>query len=273
MMENEVNNKTNTEQHTWPHIPKIQWEQVYWPITNTTITTILFLFLVVVFSVFANRALKKEASKLKNAVLDIVWFLDKYLLDSFNWDKLFTRNFFPLIAWFFVIIFFWNMFGLVIDWLGSSVSPNILTYLRPMYSDLNTTLVLGLITIITFISISIKYYWLTKTIKSYLFNFHWESYSKKFINVFVWWLHLIWIFSTVASLSLRLFWNIFAWIVLIWVITFLWASATETFNLLETWRLLSIPFWFFEIFVAIIQATVFAWLMIAYFKQNKESGH
>jgi F0F1-type ATP synthase membrane subunit a len=50
------------------------------------------------------------------------------------------------------------MFGLVIDWLGSSVSPNILTYLRPMYSDLNTTLVLGLITIITFISISIKYY-------------------------------------------------------------------------------------------------------------------
>jgi F-type H+-transporting ATPase subunit a len=138
-----------------------------------------------------------------------------------------------------------------------------------MHSDLNTTLVLAIITVISFLGISFKYVWKVKTVKSYLFNFKWANTTEKFINVFVWWLHLIWIPATVASLSLRLFGNIFAWIVLIWVITYLWAVMTESFHLLETWRLLSVPFWFFEVFVAFIQAAVFGWLMIAYFSQNK----
>jgi F0F1-type ATP synthase membrane subunit a len=36
---------------------------------------------------------------------------------------------------------------------------------------------------------------------------------------------------------------------------------------------LSVPFWFFEVFVALIQAVVFTWLMIAYFKQASEEHH
>jgi F0F1-type ATP synthase membrane subunit a len=46
------------------------------------------------------------------------------------------------------------------------------------------------------------------------------------------------------------------------------ASATSVF--FEAGRLLAIPFWFFEVFVALIQAIVFAFLMIAYFKQSAE---
>lgn len=271
----ETQNKTvqTTQEHNWPHVPKLQWEQVYGPISNTTITTFLFLVIVLVFSIFAKLAIKKENSKLKTAVLNIVGFLDKYLLDSFNWDKKFSRAFFPLIAWFFIMILFWNLLWLIIDWFGGSVSPTILHYFRPIYSDLNTTLVLWIITVVTFIWISIKYSGTLKTTKWYLFNFHGASITEKCINVFVGWLHLIWIPSTIASLSLRLFGNIFAWIVLIWVITYLWATMTESFHLLETWRLLSIPFWFFEVFVAFIQSAVFAGLMIAYFNQNKESSH
>lgn len=265
----EIQNKkiVNTEvKHEWPHIPKIQGEQVYWPITNTNIATFMFLIIVLIFSIFVNRALKNEKSKLRSAVLNFVDILYKYMYDSLN-DRKFTVAFFPLIWWIFIIILFWNLFWLIIDWLGSSISPTILTYLRPINSDLNTTLVLALITVITYLGISLKYVWVWKTIKWYLFNFTWETITEKLINVFVWWLHIVSIPSTMASLSLRLFGNIFAWIVLIWVIAYLWVFMSE--NFFEVWRILSLPFWFFELFVAFIQAAVFMWLMISYFKQNK----
>jgi F0F1-type ATP synthase membrane subunit a len=72
-------------------------------------------------------------------------------------------------------------------------------------------------------------------------------------------------------LSLRLFGNIFAWMILISVIWFLWLLMSEHF--FQIGRLLTVPFWFFEIFVAFVQAIVFAWLMIAYFRQSIEWDH
>lgn len=265
--ETQTEGKTTTEtKHEGPHIPKIQWEQVYWPISNTNIATFVFLIIVLIFSIFANRALKKPNSKFKAAVFSLVSFLDKTFFDGLN-DKKFSRAYFPIIAWLSFIIFFWNLFWLVIDWLWSSISPNIFLYLRPINSDLNTTLVLALITVITFLGISLKYVWVWKTLKWYIFNFTWTSFSEKIINVFVWWLHFLSIPSTIASLSLRLFGNIFAWVVLLWVIGYLWVFMSE--NFFEVWRVLSIPFWFFEIFVAFIQAIVFMGLMVSYFKQNK----
>ncbi len=261
----------STESHSGPHVPAMQWEKVWWPISNTVITTFIFMLLIVVLSVMGNKALKKTNSRLKWFFINFVSFLDSHLITSFN-DKKFARAFLPLIGWIFIIIFFWNLFGLVVDWsIAAFDKANISHYLRPIHSDLNTTLVLWLITVVTFLWISLKYTWVLKTVKWYIFNFHWSSITEKCINVFVGWLHFIWIFATVASLSLRLFWNIFAWIVLIWVIWYLWALMTH--SLLQVGMFLSLPFWFFELFVAFIQAAVFAWLMIAYFGQSKEAGH
>ena len=42
-------------------------------------------------------------------------------------------------------------------------------------------------------------------------------------------------------------------------------------SLFEVGRLFAIPFWFFELFVALIQAVVFTGLMIAYFKNSKDA--
>lgn len=264
------NKEIHSEEHVWPHIPKIQWEMVYGPISNTNITSFLFLIIILVIWIFAKNALKKENSKLKTACLNIVWVLDKEFSESFH-DKVFARAYLPLIWWFFVIILFWNLFWLIVDWAWASISPTILAYLRPMNSDLNTTLVLWIITVVSFLYISVKHSWTKSTVKWYLFNFSWESLVNKIINVFVWWLHLVWVPSTIASLSLRLFGNIFAWIILIWVLSYLWVLMTS--SLFEVWRLISIPFWFFEVFVAFIQAVVFAWLMISYFNQSRESHH
>jgi F0F1-type ATP synthase membrane subunit a len=43
-----------------------------------------------------------------------------------------------------------------------------------------------------------------------------------------------------------------------------------TESLLQSGRLLSTPFWFFEFFVAFVQSVVFAALIVSYINQAKE---
>lgn len=105
-------------------------------------------------------------------------------------------------------------------------------------------------------------------LKGYLFHFSGNNFIEKCINVFVGWLHLVSVPATVASLSLRLFGNIFAGVILVGVITFLGSLMSASF--FEVGRFLAVPFWFFEVFVAFIQAAVFYMLMISYFNQQKE---
>lgn len=255
-----------------PHIPKISWENSwYFWLSNTNITTIIFFFLILTLSIFANRALNKKQSKLKIFFLSFVKIMDTEIRKSFwtsDKDKKIARTFFPLIVWIFLIILGWNLFWLIIDWLWMSVNWNILHYLRPINADLNTTVWLALLVVVSFLYLWVKTHWGFGYLKSYIFNFKGDNLWEKCINVFVWWLHFIWIGSTVASLSLRLFGNIFAWVILIWVISYLWVLMSSSF--FEIWRFMSIPFWFFELFVALIQALVFAGLTISYLSQAKE---
>lgn len=265
---------TNSEVHTWPHIPQIQWETVYGPISNTTITTFLFLIIVLIFSLYWNKVLKSDKkSKFKMFLITSIRTLDNYLKDSFA-DKKFARLYFPLIVWIFSIILFWNLLWLIVDWLIRALPGlHLSAYLRPIHSDVNTTLVMAVLAMFFSIFIAVKTSGWIKVSKWYFFNFSWHTFWEKCINVFVGWLHFIWIPSTIAALSLRLFGNIFAWIILIWVISYLGWQVTSNIHLLEVGKLFSLPFWFFEIFVAFIQAAVFAWLMIAYFNQSKEDSH
>ncbi len=263
---------THTEVHHWPHIPGIQWKKMdfwYW-VSTITITTMLFAILVFLFVMKARSLLKtNKKSRLKAWIISFIKFIDDYLIDSFG-DKKLARKKFSLIVWVFIIIFFGNLFWLIIDWLWS-VFPIVHEYLRPIHSDLNTTLSLWLGTVLYSLYLAIKYHWPIKVAKWFFFNFTWKTLMDKIINVFVGWLHLVWQIAAVVSLSLRLFGNIFAWMILIAVIWYLWVLMSG--HLFEVGRLLTVPFWFFEIFVAFVQAVVFAWLMIAYFKQSIEWDH
>ena len=265
-------NPDGTYAETWAsalHVPTIQWEQVWGPISNTVVTTFVFLFIVIIFAFFAKRALKStKKSRLKLWVLSFVKFFDNFLSEGFWDDKKTAREFFPLIVWFFIIILWGNLFGLIVDWFGTSVSPSIFYVMRPMHSDVNTTLVLSIITLYVLLFVSVRAHGLGGTLKSYFFNFTGKGLPEKCINVAVGWLHFIGLPATVISLSLRLFWNIFAWVVLLGVLTFLLANWTAA--VFELGRLGTIPFWFFEVFVSLIQAIVFTGLMIAYFKQAAE---
>jgi F-type H+-transporting ATPase subunit a len=75
----------------------------------------------------------------------------------------------------------------------------------------------------------------------------------------------------VLSLSFRLFGNIFAGIVLIGVITFL-SGKLQVFDV-RFGEILVLPFWFFELFVAFIQAFVFFLLTSTYLKEARSHEH
>lgn len=142
--------------HTGPHIPLIQGEQVYGPISNTTVTLLLFLSITTIVALLAKRALEQnKKSKLKLFFLTFIKFFDDQVTDAFG-SKKEGRKFFPLVVGMFFIIFFGNMLGLLIDWFGLSVWPELLYILRPMHSDLNTTLVLAIITVFIMLKVQVK---------------------------------------------------------------------------------------------------------------------
>lgn len=259
-----------SQAHEGPHITPIKADYISdnIGITTTTFTTFLFLILVVAFVSKAKAVLKKWSWLLRTAVMSFVDFFYQFLINAFDGDRKYARLYFPLIVGFFVMIFFANLFGLVIDMIGIII-PSIHYYVRPIFSDLASTLPLALFTVVFSLILAIKHNGWTHTLRAYLFNWSGNSISEKAINVFVGWLHIIGLFSTVASLALRLFGNIFAGIILIAVLLYLGVLATSAIGWVGAF--LTIPFWFFELFVSFIQAAVFAMLMIAIFKQSHEA--
>ena len=258
----------------WPHIPWMTWEFIDWfslfwiPISTTVFSTWLFMIFLGIILFLFNYSLKTwKLSWIKNTGLIFIDKIDAILAD-FIWDKIFARKAFFLVVWIFIFVLLWNIFSLALDWLALvSYDHNLAYYIRPINADLNTTLVLTLIVILLAQVLAIKSKWAFGYLKWYLFNFEWNWLLDKSINVFVWWLHLIWEFSKLLSLSLRLFGNIFAWIVLISVMAFLtWSLSIFWLNI---WEIAVLPFWLFELFVAFIQAVVFFVLTSVYFKEAR----
>ena len=237
------------------------------PITTTNLTSVVFLLMILVFSVLAGSAIKKTVSKLKTWVLAFVDVSYQFLIDTFDGDREYANRYYGLIMWVFILILFGNLLGLVIDWLGFSF-PWIHYYARPIFSDLASTVPLAIIVVVYSLIIASKAHGVGSTVKSYAFNWTWEGIATKMINVFVGWLHFIGVPSSMASLALRLFGNIFAGVVLISVLFYLGSIASQ--QLWWAWVLVTTPFWFFEIFVSFVQATVFTMLTIAAFKQAHE---
>lgn len=255
--------------HEGPHIMPIKADYVPGlPITTTSLTTTIFLIFVLLFGIYAKKVVVAGTGLLRTAIVSFVDFTYNFLIDSFDGDRAYARAYYPLIFWVFVLIFFWNIFGLMIDWIGFFI-PSIHYVARPIFSDLASTLPLAILTVWYSFYISSKVHGIGHVAKWYAFNWTGDTIGEKAVNVFVWWLHFIGIPSSIASLALRLFGNIFAWVVLIAVLAFLGDFATQSLG--WVWVLMTLPFWFFELFVAFIQAAVFTMLMVAAFKQSHEA--
>jgi F-type H+-transporting ATPase subunit a len=228
------------------------------------------VILLIVLLLF-KRAMYKNSSVLKSTWILIVRTIYDFAYD-FIWNKKITERLLFLTGWLFIFVFLSNVFWLLIDWVLLIVNPNLhlTNYIRPINSDPNTTFAMSISVVLVSHIVMVNTKGILHYIKWYIFNFSWKWFEK-LVNVFLWWLHLISEWVKVLSLSLRLFGNIFAWIILISILAFLWWMVQIFW--LWIWEIFVLPFWFFELFVALIQAVVFFVLTSIYFKQAIEHEH
>lgn len=221
--------------------------------------------MVVLFTLvfFVNRSVRlNKFGRLRLLFQELIRFMRSGFNSVLDNEEFAKKNFF-IIATVAIFIIFANIFGLLLEVIGAFV-PGVIHYFRPITSDLSTTLVLALFTI----GLAQIYHTRTKGVfkhfSGYLCNFTGPHIGAKFGNMLFGWLHIISELSRILSLSFRLFGNIFAGIILISVITFL-SSEFLTLPIFGP-----IPFFLYEIFVALFQGFIFTLLMLVYFKESQE---
>lgn len=215
------------------------------PITNSMIASAIVFLLTVFIALYFNY---QSNLKRRSNFYYLIKFIIKNIYDLFHsvlGEN--TKVFFPLLFSFFFYILLQNWFGLlpgvgsvlikVVEEHGEAFVP----LLRGNNADLNTTLALAIISVLSIQFFSIKFL----GIKKYLHKFF--NFSDP-ISFFVGALDILSEFSKILSFAFRLFGNIFAGEVLLTIVAFLVPV------------LASFPFIALEIFVGFIQALVFSML-------------
>ncbi|MEK9130309.1 MAG: F0F1 ATP synthase subunit A [Patescibacteria group bacterium] len=232
--------------------PEIIFYLGNFPVTNSLLTSwvVITVLTVIVFLVSKKRQIIPKG--LQNIMEILVENLLK-LVHSVTNDKKQTEKFFPLVATIFIFVLFSNWLGLLpgVGTIGFKEIHDgheaFVPLFRSVYSDLNMTIVLALISVFAcqFFGIAACGFF---------------KYAGKFINFkspitfFVGILELISEIAKLISFSFRLFGNVFAGEVLLVVIAFLVPYIAP------------LPFMALEIFVGFIQALVFAMLTLVFLK-------
>ena len=237
-------------------------------VTNSLINSWIVLLVVIIFAFSLKGKIKKIPGKLQNGLEMIMeWFLS--IFDDVTGSRKKSLQFLPFILTFFFFILLNNWLGLLpgVGSIGKVVSEHgenvFIPFLRGATADLNTTLALatvGLVVVHICGNISVgTWHYLNKFINLKAFL----EIPKKVIKnpaillinpikAFVGIVELIGEVAKIASLSFRLFGNIFAGEVLLAAM-----SAICAF-------LLPLPFMALEIIVGLIQALIFSVLILIY---------
>jgi F-type H+-transporting ATPase subunit a len=256
-------------------------EQIFkihnFPITNSLLNTWLVVFTVVIFGLFFKSKIKLVPRGLQNLVEAAVeMLLDVF--DSVTGSRKKTLKYFPFVLSFLVFILLNNWLGLlpgvgsigqVADLHGEKI---FIPFFRGGTADLNTTLALATIGVVFSHIFSVMAIGVWKYINKFINLKALIEIPRKVIKeptvlivnpikVFVGLIEIIGEFAKVASLSFRLFGNIFAGEVLLASM-----AAILAFGL-------PIPFMFLEILVGIIQAFIFSVLILVYVTMNTAEEH
>ncbi len=268
-----------TTEHTGPHIPSSKWEiingftVVWFPVTNIILSTWIFMVLFfVLISVFYIAITTKTLPRVRAFGLDVVNRIFSYATSLLGSAQM-ARRYMWLLGGLMVVVFVGNIFGLILDWIALvSEKEWLAAYLRPIYSDLSTTIVFSLTVILVAQFTAIRMKWPAHHFGHYLFNYHGDSTAEKIVWVFVGWLHFAGEFIRIGSLSMRLFLNIFVGTILLAVVVFVGEQIIPEYT---GWafRLLSLPFWFFELLVAFLQAYIFMTLSSLYIRESIPESH
>lgn len=272
--ENEIHTTKESTEHvgTVDNTPTIFAEPIFnignVPITNSLLTSWVAVLIVLILSFSIKKSIKQIPGKLQQ-IFELILEGGLSLCDQVTGSRDLSKKIFPLAFSIFIFVLFNNWLGLLpLSSIGTIQTHEghqaFVPFLRGGTADINTTLALGLMAVLGSNIFGVFAIGGWKTFNKY-FNIRELGKSAKNIKkeptgavvgpikFFVGVLELIGEIAKVASLSFRLFGNIFAGEVLLVSMSTLMAYAVP------------IPFLFLEIIVGIIQALIFAMLTLVYF--------
>ena len=246
------------------------------PVTNSLINTWLVVVIIACASIFLKTRIKLVPKGFQNLLeAGIESLLD--IFDSVTNSRKKSWNFFPFIFSFFILILISNWMGLLpgIGSIGKVVAEHgeyvFVPFARGGTADINTTLALAIIGVVAshiFGVISIgAWHHINKFVNiQALLEIPKKIKKDKMIllinpiNIFVGLLELVGEVAKIASLSFRLFGNVFAGEVLLASMSAIFAFG------------LPIPFMFLEVLVGFIQAFIFSILVLSYLSMASVKG-
>ena len=258
----------------FPEYIEIAWFNFSQTLLTSALSLVIFLFFAFVYN-------KLKAKNEANGFVAIVDMLIETMDDFFGSvsDKIPT-SVKTYILFLFVYILWNNLFGLVLD-MFATVVPSLHHNFRPVSTDIYFNAMLAVFGVIWSIVYGFQnngLHFVERYIPLKGFGIAWERPKGPkiilwiivkildiLLGLFIWFLEFIWEFTKVLSLTLRLFWNIFAWVVLL--ILIVWATMAA-FHVPFLAPLLVVAM---ELLVSFLQAFVFALLVLIYFKMAEES--
>ena len=236
------------------------------PVTNAQVNATLALVDFIVIAIFLNRRLKMRPGKFQNFIeATLEWVLGYF--DQVTRDREKSKKFLPLVGTLFFFILVSNWMGLLPGtgsigfWHVVNGAQEWIPLFRPAASDLNLTLAMALVSVIgAHIVGGSTLGWWKHVNKFFPFSGIWKALKTlnpvkiltSLIEFLAGMIEFVGELAKVASLSLRLFGNVFAGEVLMTVMSSLFAY------------ILPLPFMALELIVGIVQATVFALLTLVY---------
>jgi F-type H+-transporting ATPase subunit a len=221
-------------------------------VTNSILLSWITTTFLAITAIVVGRKNDLVPKGLRNFIEMVIEYLYKTVNDVIG-DEQKTKKYFPILATLFIFIVLNNWMGLLpgIGPIGINEIKHGKHILVPLFrganADLNTTLALAIIAVITVQVFGVAAIGVAKYAKKF-FNF------SNPIKFFVGGLELISEFSKMISFSFRLFGNIFAGEILLMVIAYLVPVVAP------------LPFFLLEIFVGLIQGLVFMMLALVFIK-------
>jgi F-type H+-transporting ATPase subunit a len=246
------------------------------PVTNAYINSTIMMVVLVVLAYFINKSIKKGVpGKLQNVAEAAIEFLLGYF-DQVTGSRAKSIRFLPFVGSLFFFILFSNWMGLLPGtgsigvWQIHHGEMTLVPILRPANSDLNLTLAMALVSVIGSHLVGLMSVGVFVHLNRFIqLGSVWKALKTlnpmkilvALVEFVVGLLEIISEVAKVASLSLRLFGNIFAGEVLITVISSLMSFFVP------------LPFMALELLVGVIQATVFSMLTLVYLTVLSEKPH
>ena len=262
----------------FPKTVEIFGVNFYQTIITSFIATLLFIVVVIIYNFFKKR--EKYNKFVVLIELFVEWVLDFFKSIFGNIPN--SAKVYILFLFFFIL---WNNVIWVIGDMFAYVWPGLHHIFRPVTSDLVVNGVLALIWVswailywfkvnwFKFIEkyIPYKWIWLSDWVRGWVYPI--VKFFDVFLALFIWFLEFIGEFVKVLSLTLRLFWNILAGMILLGLIIITAIFFTELIFGKGVPLLLPLIVFIFELFVAFLQALVFSLLVLVYFKLAEASHH